>query len=167
VTARFRAVYGEGPLHLAGHLAVIGMIGYVVVQLADARSALTILLWVVGAAVLHDLLLVPAYAAVDRIVRTAIPRFGIPAVNHVRFVLVVSGSLALVWLPSMLGKADDNIVRNAGQEPGDYLTPWLLVTGGLAALSAAAYGLRVLRAHRVDQLDDPVGPAADEDAPRA
>ena len=91
----------------------------------------------------------------------------VPAVNHVRVVLVVSGSLALVWLPSMLGKADGNIVRNAGQEPGDYLAPWLLVTGGLAALSAAAYGLRVLRAHRVEQLDDPVGPAADEDAPRA
>lgn len=166
--SRLRIAYGEGPLHLAGHLAVLGVIAYVVVQLADARAALTILIWVVAAAVLHDLVLVPAYAAVDRAVRVGAPRrLRVPVVNHVRFVLVVAGALGLVWLPSMLGKADGNITRNAGRTPGDYLAHWAAITAGLVVLSALAYGLRVVRARRVEQLHDPVGPSADEHPPGA
>lgn len=165
--ARLRGVYGEGSLHLLGHLAFFALTAYVVVQLADARSAFTILLWVVGAALIHDLVFLPVYAIVDRTTRRAIPRLSVPIVNHVRFVVVVTGALFVVWFPTFLGKANDNIARNAGIEPGHYLRNWLMVTAGLAALSAIAYGVRVVRARRVEQLHDPVGLPADEDPPRA
>lgn len=167
---RLRGAYGEGPLHLVGHLAFFAITAYVVVQLADAPSALTILLWIVGAALIHDLVLVPVYAAADRALRGALPRLRTPIVNHVRFVGVVSGTLLIVWFPVMFGKADGNIERNAGLTPDDYLIRWLAVTAGLAVLSTLAYAARALRAGRVgrvEERDDAVGPAADEDAPRA
>lgn len=164
---RLRGVYGEGLLHLLGHLAFFALTAYVVVQLADTRSAFTILLWVVGAALIHDLVLMPAYAIADRATRRAIPRLPVPIVNHVRFVVVVAGALFVVWFPTFLGKANNNLARNAGMEPGDHLRSWLLVTAGLAAMSAIAYGVRVVRARRVEQLDDPVGLPADEHPPRA
>lgn len=166
---RLRTAYGEGPLHLAGHLAFFALAAFVIVQLVDARSALTIALWIVGAALLHDLVLVPLYAAADRVLR-ALPRPRLPFVNHVRFVAVVSGALLIVWFPVLFGKVDSNIESRAGQTPEDYLVRWLAITAGLAVLSALAYAGRALHARRVgrvDELDDAVGAAADEDPPRA
>lgn len=170
MTRRLRGAYGDGPLHLAGHLGFVAIVAYVAVQLADARSALTILLWVVGAALVHDLLLVPVYAAADAVLRRAPGRRTLPFVNHVRFVAVVSGALFLAWFPVLLGKSDATIERNAGLQADGYLGRWLAVTAALAAASALAYALRAARARRsarVDQLHDPVGAAADEDPPRA
>jgi hypothetical protein len=161
MTERLRAAYGEGPLHLVGHLAFFALTAYVVAQLLDAQAAFTILLWVVAAALIHDLVLLPAYAVADRASRRALP---LRAINHVRFVVVVSGALFLAWFPVLLGKSDDTIARNAGLEADGYLGRWLAITAGLAVLSALAY---VVRSRRVEQLDHPVDLAADEHAPRA
>lgn len=170
MTGRLRGAYGAGWPHLAGHLAFVAVAAYVVVQLADARGAVTILLWVVGAALIHDLLFVAVYAAADRVLGRAAARSRVPFVNHVRFVVVVSGVLFLAWFPVLLGKSDGTIARNAGLQADGYLGRWLAVTAGLAVVSALAYALRAAhrrRVARIDQLHDPVGAAADEDASRA
>ena len=60
---RFTRLYGASPLHLAGLLASLVVAGYAAVRLLGARPA-AVLLWFVGAAVLHDLVLGPLYLPV-------------------------------------------------------------------------------------------------------
>jgi hypothetical protein len=95
----------------------------------------------VGAALLHDLALVPLYALGDRAVQAAL-RSGRPrplprtAVNHVRVPAFVSLLLLLVYWPLVL--------RHASPYPSAtalsidvYLGRWLLITAVLFAASAA------------------------------
>jgi hypothetical protein len=148
-------------MKVGAHVVVLAGIGYAVVQLAEAREATNIFLWLIGAALVHDLVFVPAYTALDRLVRRLLPRPRVPVVNHVRFVAVVSGALLLVWFPLILGRATSNYERVTGRAPADYLGRWLAITAGLAVVSALAYAVRVQR------LQHAVAAAPDEHAPRA
>ena len=78
---RFRALYGASPLHLLGALASFAIIAVAVSGwfAEPAVSLKYILIWFAGAIVAHDLLLLPAYSALDRL--TAIRRRR-PAANH-------------------------------------------------------------------------------------
>jgi hypothetical protein len=167
VIGRPRSAYGEGPAHLLGHLLLFAGAGYAIVQLADARDARGIAMWLVGLALVHDLVFLPAYVVLDRFGRRALPALRVPIVNHVRFVAIVAGSLLLVWFPLILDRAPANYVRATGHAPPDYLGRWLSITAGLALASAAVYGIRVLRPRRVEELNDPVVPAPDEHTSRA
>ena len=62
---RFTRLYGASPLHLAGLVASLVVAGYAAVRLLGARPS-AVLLWFVGAAVLHDLVLGPLYLLLDR-----------------------------------------------------------------------------------------------------
>jgi hypothetical protein len=164
---RLRTVYGASPAHLVGHLLLFAGAGYAIVQLADARDARGIAMWLIGLALFHDLVFLPAYTALDRFGLRALPALRLPIVNHIRFVAIVAGALLLVWFPLILDRAPANYVRATGHEPPDYLGRWLSITAGLIAVSAAAYAVRVLRARRIEELHDPVVAAPNEDAPRA
>ena len=54
--------YGASWWHLAGHLLALALIVYAVSRVLDPRFSrgLNYLVWIVGGAVLHDLVLVPA-----------------------------------------------------------------------------------------------------------
>jgi len=164
---RLRSAYGEGPLHLVGHLVVLAATGYAVVQLVHARAPVNIFAWLIGAALVHDFVFLPVYAAADRALTRALPRPRVPIVNHIRFVAIVAGALLLVWFPLILRRAPGNYVHLTGREPADYLGRWLALTAGLIAVSALVYVVRVVRARRVEELHETVRPAADEHPPRA
>jgi Na+/melibiose symporter-like transporter len=138
-----RRHYGATPLHLALHVALFAAFAWVVLQVADAREAANIALWFVLAIVLHDLVLLPFYSAIDRVARRGAPR---GAVNHVRVPLVLSAVLLLLFFPPILGLNDESFERVAGVEPSGYLERWLLATAVLFAASAALYAVRVRRA---------------------
>lgn len=160
---RLRDTYGESPWHLAGHLLIFAGTGYAVVQLAGAGEAVNVFAWLIGAALIHDLVFLPAYGLLDRLGRRVVPRPRVPMINHVRFVVLVSGALLLVYFPLILARSPGNYRRATGHEPGDYGTRWLAITAGLVLVSAVAYALRVLRARRVEELHDPVDAAGDVD----
>lgn len=128
-------VYGASPLHLAGHLALFAVAAYALGQALDARGAASFATWFVAAILLHDLVLLPAYSAVDRVVQRAAPR----AVNFVRAPAVVSAVLLLAYFPLVLGRADPSFERVAGYSPQGYALRWLVVTGALFLVSACAY----------------------------
>ncbi len=133
-----RRLYGDGPVHALAHLASFALAGWAILQLADVRPHLYVLGWFVGAIVLHDFELWPAYSILDR---AAAPRLG-GAVNHVRIPLALSGLLALAFFPVMLGKSESAYARVSGLEWDGYLLRWAIVTAVLLAGSAALYFVR-------------------------
>jgi hypothetical protein len=129
-----RRAYGASPAHLAGHLALLALTAYVVARLADARAFGNILLWFVGAALLHDFVLAPGYLAIDRVLSRA-PRL----VNFVRVPLLVSGLLLLVWFPLILALSSAGYERVAGMPVEGYAQRWLGVSAALFAISGLAF----------------------------
>ena len=139
MTALFRRRYGSTPLHVLAHVAVFALVAWVALMLADAREVSNIVLWFVAALVLHDLVLLPFYSVLDRAgARVA----GGARIAYVRVPAALSGLLLLLFFPPMLGRNEGSFSRVAGVEPTGYLERWLLVTGALFALAAAAYAVR-------------------------
>ena len=138
--------YGASPLHLLGHLVSFFAAGWAILALFDARNAFQILLWFVGAIILHDLLLLPFYSALDRVAtRVGGAGRGRGAVNFVRVPAVASGALLLIFFPLILGlqTADRNYEQRSSIPYDDgYLERWLLVSLVVFVLSAVLYGVR-------------------------
>jgi hypothetical protein len=153
--ATLRRRYGASPLHLIAHLLALAVAIYAISKVLHPRYSrgLNYLVWLLGGAVLHDFVLAPALAVVDRIVR-ALPR---RAVNHVRFPAVVSGAMLLVYWPLILVRADGNYVRSTGHHVEGFATRWLLITAGLFLASAVVYAGRAAARGRAAR--GPHGPA--------
>ena len=137
-----RRHYGATPLHLLLHVALFAAAAWVVGRLVGAREAGNIALWFVGALVLHDLVLLPFYSALDRVAARAAPG---PSVNLVRVPAALSALLFLLFFPQLLGRNEAAFARVAGLTPEGYLQRWLLVTAVLFAAAAGLYAFRAVR----------------------
>ena len=145
----FRRLYGAAWWHLAALLGCFALTGYAVSRLLDDLPVLLrIAVWFVGAAVVWDLLLGPALALGDRALRAALGRARVPVLNYVRVPALLSLLLLLVWLPLIAQRSEQVYRFKSGLTQDPYLERWLAVTAVLWAVSAAAYGLAVLRARR-------------------
>ncbi|MFF1417794.1 hypothetical protein [Streptomyces sp. NPDC058280] len=144
---RFRRLYGESPLQLLLLLASFALCAYAGIRLLKG-DWLFILLWFVGAAVLHDLVLVPLYALGDRAVRSVLrPRGAVPrtAVHHVRVPAAVSLLLLLVYWPLVLRTSRRTYEADTRLTIDVFLGRWLLITAALFALSAVWLVIRLWR----------------------
>lgn len=150
VVRRWRRHYGAHPLHLIVVLMVFAVVGYVVTVLLPDPTGLTILIWFLGAVVVHDALLFPIYALLDRTVAVLHPRRGrrprrVPLVNHVRLPAMFSALLLVIFLPSITRDGEPTFLGTSGHGLGEIPTNWLLLTAGLFGVSAVIYALRLLR----------------------
>ncbi|OIJ85762.1 hypothetical protein BIV25_43070 [Streptomyces sp. MUSC 14] len=166
--ARIVRWYGSGPLHLLVLVASFALTGYAMVRLFAVRPW-EVAIWFVGAAILHDLILLPLYSLADLSALSVLrhraadgPR--LPWINHLRVPAFLSGLLLLVWFPLVL--------RLAVPYPGDtalsdsvYLGRWLAITGVLFAASAVAYAMKLRRLRRAGRGDED-RPAAGHGAAR-
>ena len=143
--AGFRRLYGAGPLHLVVMLLAIALSLYAVTRIRDDPALLKIAVWFVGTALVWDLLLGPALAVVDRLL---LPLHRVGALNHVRVPLLASALLLLVWAPAILQRSEGVFRTKAGLSQDVFLGRWLVITAVLCAVSAALYGLQVLRGRR-------------------
>lgn len=158
----FRRLWGAGPLHLLGHLAMIGVVAYALSVMFRAEFApqpWNLILWLLGGAVLHDAVFLPAYSAVNVAAARLLsgrraPR--VPVLEHLRVPLVISGVLLLTFAPRIFAGQPQNFERALGHPPPDYLGRWLAVVAVLFGLSAAIYAVRFVRAGRAT----PDSPAA-------
>lgn len=160
--------YGEGPLQLVLLLASFAVAAYAGIRLVDgADSPFSLVLWFVGAALLHDLVLVPLYGLADRALQFALGRgvheraprreranarrWGVDRrwwLNHLRVPALLSLLLLLVYYPLISGTRAA-YYEAATALPGDVFLPrWLLITAGLFALSALWLLLRVVLRRR-------------------
>jgi hypothetical protein len=165
---RLSRTYGAHPAHLAGHLLFLALAVWAIGSMLDMREARNWVLWFVAAVILHDLVALPLYSALDRVAARGLglARLPVPALNHLRVPVVVSGTLLLVGFPLILDRAPGNYARVAGTQPEGYLGAWLAITAGVFLLSAAVYAVRVLRGRQRHELQDPVA-GGDEGSVRA
>ncbi len=157
--ARFRTFYGAHPLHLLAVLASFALLGYIISVAGPAtfwNPAVwwqSILVWFLGAALLHDLVLFPLCALGDRLhtagVHTLRRRRGhhpdrpphVSAINYVRIPVLASGLLLLVFLPGIIEQGAPTYLAATGQTQAPFLDRWLLFTAIAFALSAVAYAV--------------------------
>lgn len=144
-TAVIRRWYGEGPLHLLLMAASFALAGYAGVRLL-AGDTWGVIVWFVGAALVHDLVLVPVYASADRLLcRSVGRRSGL--VNFVRVPVFLSGLLLLVWFPLITRQAE-RYEPASGLSPDVFLGNWLLITAALFLVSGVWLVVRTLRLRR-------------------
>ncbi|WP_031111479.1 hypothetical protein [Streptomyces sp. NRRL S-146] len=109
-----------------------------------AGDWLGVALWVVGAALLHDLVLLPLYAAADRAVVGGLGRVRRREwTMYVRVPAALSGLLLLVWFPLISGRVEERYRSGTGLPPEVFLTRWLLITAVLFAGSTLLLTLRL------------------------
>ncbi|MEU9520005.1 hypothetical protein [Streptomyces sp. NPDC048224] len=139
-----RAVIGS-PLHILLLCCSFALAGYAGVRLLDG-DPVGVALWFVGAALLHDLVLLPLYAVADRAVVRGLGAVHRRAwVPYVRVPAAFSGLLLLVWFPLISGRVDARYRSAAGLSPDGFLARWLLITAALFGCSALLLALRPLR----------------------
>ncbi|WP_234393042.1 hypothetical protein [Streptomyces pactum] len=142
-----RTVLGS-PFQLLLLACSFALAGYAGVRLL-AGDWLGVALWFVGAALLHDLVLLPVYAVADRAVVRGLEAAGRRTWTlYVRIPAAFSGLLLLVWFPLISGRVDARYRSVAGLSADGFLTRWLLITGALFGGSALLLALRALRAPR-------------------
>ena len=134
-------LYGASPLHLAAHVAALGVSAYALAQILERGTIANFLLWFAGAALLHDLVFLPLYAALDGLAS----RVSRSVVNYIRVPALISGLLLLVYFPLILVRADRNYLRSTGHHVEHYARNWLLITAALFAGSGVVYFARRIR----------------------
>jgi hypothetical protein len=147
--ARFRRLYGAGPLHLLTLVASLAITGAAIVRWFDAGSdTVKILVWFGGAIVAHDLVLWPLYSLLDLVARRRAARVAGSPSHHwdgwayVRVPAVISGILFLLFFPSILRLGDRTYHDASGLHQNVFLARYLITVGALFALSALAYAVK-------------------------
>ncbi|MGW2111352.1 hypothetical protein [Streptomyces sp. NPDC001948] len=148
LTTAFRRRYGSSPLHLLLVLASFALACYAGLRLLKGDT-LGVAVWFVGAALLHDLVLLPLYAVTDLAVQRVLGHHpgkeegrARAGVNHVRVPAFVSGVLLLVYWPLILRQVGHYTITT--DLPADvFLGRWLLITACLFAASAAVMAVRL------------------------
>jgi hypothetical protein len=103
-----------------------------------------------GLVIAHDLILVPLYSGLDRLMRrlpmplASSRRLGIPIINHVRAPLLISALLLLIYSPLIFGLSDSYYFSLSGHHLEHYLRNWLLITALLLLGSGLIYAVRVV-----------------------
>lgn len=151
MTRPFRRLYRAHPLHLLVLLATFALAGYAVVKLVPSNPV-GIIAWFIGAAVGHDIALLPLYALVDsglvRVWRRHHDRQDelphAPWINYIRFPAAISGLLLLIFAP-LIFRLSPGYTAITGLSADPYITRWLLITAALFAISAVCFAVRLRR----------------------
>ncbi|MFE1776068.1 hypothetical protein [Streptomyces sp. NPDC059008] len=139
-------------------LASFALTGYAGLRLLGGGEWPLVVVWFVGAALLHDLVLLPLYACADR----AVAAYAAGTARHtawtgyVRVPAALSGLLLLVWFPLIAGSAGSGSAAHfeaaTGLSGQGFLTRWLLITAGLFAVSALWLLCRTVQPRRAGRV---------------
>jgi hypothetical protein len=138
---------GASPAQLACLVVCLGLGAYAAYFLLGDPALLRMLIWFAGAAVVHDLVLFPLYAAADRALVAALPG---PQVNYLRVPALGAGLTLLMFWPGIVRQGGATHLAATGLDQAPYLGRWLVLCAVLFGASAVVYGasvgLRRLRA---------------------
>lgn len=149
VPSRLRQLYGAHPLHLAGVallLLVAAVAGNRMLHAAYG-SPRRVGQWLILGAIVHDMLLLPAYVAADAAVLALWRRRPgrVSWINHVRVPAGISLTLLLIYASEILRLNTVQFDYSTSHSDSPYRSRWLVLTGLLFGLSAAWYLARVGR----------------------
>ncbi|HEX4245862.1 MAG TPA: hypothetical protein VHY77_09860 [Acidimicrobiales bacterium] len=154
---RVKAQYGAHPLQLIILLGSFAFVGYIVSvmgakQLWNSKVWWqSILVWFLGAILLHDLVIFPFYAIANRslmagwqAVTGRLPdrKPRLSPVNYLRVPALASGLLFAMFFPGIIRQGAHAYQRATGLTQAPFLDRWLLITAALFAVSAVAYAIR-------------------------
>ncbi len=143
----FRRMVDPSPARLVILALCFGVVFYAGRRLLAAGDEMvTVVVWFAGAAVVHDLVLLPGYSLADRVVRAfgglrwrrrhdGTPPAAATWINFVRVPGFLSGLLLLVWFPAILRQVD-HYEASTGLAADVYPQRWLVVTAALFGASA-------------------------------
>ena len=149
-----RRRYGDGPLHLILSVACLAFAGYLVWTVLPAPNSVRLLVWIAAAAAVHDLVLWPLYALMDRVLgpiarkrrgNDGIHRPSVPLINYIRVPAVLSAVMLLISFPLVLRHSEPAYHTATGLTEQPYLGRWLLLSGCAFGGSALLYVARLLR----------------------
>jgi hypothetical protein len=134
---------------LLAHLALLPVCVWALVQVftvSSAKAATGVAIWLLAAAIVHDGLLFPLYAGLDRVARAALRG---ARVNYVRIPAGLSLLLLVVFWGTIGGKGERAYRSVSGRSFEGYGVRWLLVTAALFGVSGV-----ILLARRVSAARD-------------
>jgi hypothetical protein len=139
VITRWKAFYGDHPLHLLAVLACLALAGYAALGVLANPVWLRMLIWFGAAIVAHDLVVFPLYAAADRVLNRVRPG---PGVNYLRVPLLGVALTFLLFFPGIIrqGAGAYRAATGLTQEP--FLARWLLLCAAMFAGSLLVYAVR-------------------------
>lgn len=165
--------YGASVFHLLLVAGSFALAGYAGVRLLGG-DAVGVVVWFVGGALLHDLVLVPGYTLLDRGWQAVAARLArafrggrggglaggagqgdrvpVRIINHVRVPAVLSALLFAVYFPLILGPSDAYLSKS-GLPGQPFAGRWLLVCAVLFAASAVVGAVRYARAASAGRSD--------------
>lgn len=133
---------GASPAQLTLLLACLALAAYAGFFLLGDPALLRMLIWFAGAALVHDLVLFPAYSAADRAL-VAAARGHVPLINHIRVPALGAGLALLMFWPGIVRQGGDTHLAATGLDQAPYLAHWLGLTAVLFGLSALVFLVRV------------------------
>ena len=113
--------------------------------MSSPKAAEGIAVWLIGAVVLHDLLVLPLYSALDRAERAALTGTDI---NFLRIPAGLSLLMLVVFWGTIGGRGERAYHAVSGRSYDGYALRWLLVTAALFAGSGLVYLVRRRSARR-------------------
>jgi hypothetical protein len=169
---RFRYEYGAQPLHLIATATSLLLCGYALLRITQIPGGGRVLIWLVAAALLHDLVALPLYSGLSRLAHgaadTAIGGRAamLMALNHVRIPAGLSLLLLVVYFPLILRIDPTRYMDTTGLSLDVYLGRWLLISAALFLISGLVYAIRLRRGAAEADVGDGNSPrfAADEHA---
>ncbi len=168
---RFRYEYGAQPLHLIAVVASLLLVAYALLRVSGIPGGGRVLIWLVAAALLHDLVALPLYSGLFRLTHGAAAR-AIPdraamvaALNHVRVPAALSLLLLVVYAPLILRIDPDRYEGTTGLGVDGYLGRWLLISAALFLISGIAYAIRLRRGVGTAPAEQPAVAVAAEERP--
>jgi hypothetical protein len=148
---RFRYEYGAQPLHLIAVVSSLLLCGYALLRITEIPGGGRVLIWIVAAALLHDLIALPLYSGLSRLTHGAAAK-AIPdrasmlmALNHVRIPAGLSLLMLVVYAPLILRFDGDRYMDTTGLSVDGYLGKWLLLSAAFFLISGIAYAVRLRR----------------------
>lgn len=120
------------------YLALLPLCAWALLEVLGGGGASRIALWLVAAAVVHDLIVLPLYSGADRGARALLGR----SVNYVRIPAALSLLMLIVFWGTISGAGERAYRATSGETFDGHAARWLLATAALFAGSGLVYLLR-------------------------